>query len=161
MTNIKNIITKLKKIAKVDSNIELANYFNISYNTLNTWIKRGKIPQDILLDFCTKNNCSLDYILLNKELDNTLFSVHKEQNENKYIYYGEFKELNISFKSILFLDQNIYQDGAYYLIYKNGIYKIARVTFDIFDKSATVNNKTLSLDDFKKINKGLIKEITK
>ena len=63
---IKDVILKMKKIAGVDSNIELSKYLNISYNTLNTWIKRGKLPQETILSFCEQNNCSLDYLLLNK-----------------------------------------------------------------------------------------------
>jgi len=159
MTDIKMVITKLKEIAKVDSNIELANYFDISYNTLNTWIKRGKIPQDVLLEFCIKNSCSLDYILLNKELDNTLFTSIKKQISDKFIYYGEFKELDISFKSTLTLDKNLYQSGAFYLMYKNSIYTISRVIFDIFNTTATIDNQTISFKDFKEINIGLITNI--
>ena len=165
MTNIKDLINKIKTVAKVSSNIELANYFNISYNTLNTWIKRGKIPQDILLDFCIKNNCSLDYLLLEKQTNN-LFEyndTNSDTNSYSFTYYGKVKELNIEQKAKLILDKNLLHNNGYYLTYLNTIYFIVNVEFDLFNITALLKYKDkfkkLTIKEFKDINLGLITNI--
>ena len=172
MTNIKDIISKLKEIANLNSNIELAKYLEISYNTLNTWIKREKIPQEVLLNFCIKNNCSLDYLLLD-----TKNSLNKEQptaNEKQtpnsnptfsFNYYGIYKELNIEHSATLTLIKDTFHNNGYYLLKINDIYAIANVEFDIFGSNVTIklpsNNHTISLEEFKKFNIGLIVSIAK
>jgi hypothetical protein len=161
MQDIKIVIQKLKEIAKLNSNIELANYLNISYNTLNTWIKREKIPQEVLINFCIKNSCSLDYLLLDKEFKTTLFSTSNTNSKDSFEFYGSIKELDIKGKTILKLEKNIYHNGAYYLIYSNDIYYVKEVYFNILDSKVTIDNTTIDINKFKDINLGLITSFTK
>jgi len=159
MYDIKQVISKLKLIANLHSNIELSSILNISYNTLNTWIKREKIPQEVLIEFCKKFNCSLDYLLLDKKNNINLFSENKTEKSNNYYYYGAFND-TIKPGSKLELIKDLYHNNGYYLILLNKVYFIAKVIFDI-DNNATIyiNNeeKTFSFNDFCTISKGLIK----
>ena len=85
--NIKEVIEKMKQIANIDSNVQLAKIFNVSYNTLNTWIKREKFPQEILIEFVKKYNCSLDYLVLNKKTPIDTSS-STEPESNIFQYFG-------------------------------------------------------------------------
>lgn len=164
---IKDVIVKMKKIAGVDSNIELSKYLNISYNTLNTWIKRGKLPQETILSFCEQNNCSLDYLLLNKNAN--LFDEKKETNTNTiqstqkmeyFKFYAEYDKLNISYGTTLKLSPTLYISNGYYLIKKDNVITIAKCFIDIFSKNVTLyteeTKKILTFDEFRTINLGLI-----
>ena len=166
MQNIKEVVSRLKEIANLASNVDLANYLGVSYNTLNTWIKREKIPQEVLFDFCKKNNCSLDYLLFNiKKSETDLFSTQEESNENWHTYYGEFLDLGVKFKTKLKLDKSLMQNSGYYLIINNDIEFIVKAIFDINSNNVELlynnNLAKITLSEFKNINLGLIKDIKK
>ena len=152
MYEIKNVIKKMKQAIDATSNIELANYLQVSYNTLNTWMKRGKIPQEILFDFCRKNNLSCDELILNKTLSTSKYY--------ELIYYGLYKDLNINFKAKLQLTKEKLFNNAYYLLKKEDIFFIAKVSFNPFYKECQIElneeNFKLSLEEFNTLNQGLI-----
>ena len=165
MQNIKQVVSRLKEIAKLDSNVDLANYLGVSYNTLNTWIKREKIPQEVLFEFCKKNNCSLDYLLFNTKNSQTtnLFSTQENSNDDWHAYYGEFIDLQIKFKSKLKLNNNLLQNGGYYLVKYNKIEFITKALFKINSNNLELiynsQTTTITFDEFKNINLGLIIDI--
>jgi len=169
MYDIKELIDNMKEIAKISTNIELAKLLNISYNTLNTWIKRKKIPQEVILSFCEKYKCSLDYLIYNKNIDTTLFDIQisneKEANYTtkeeveEFTFYGVYEALNIKPGSTFRLHKELYVTPAYYLLHKDSITFIALVEIDPFNKEVYLNdfNQRLHLEEFKTINLGLIK----
>jgi len=160
MYEIKEVIKRLKEIAKVNSNIELAKIFNVSYNTFNTWLKRSKLPQEVIIEFAKKYNASLDYIVFGKNSNLFEFKNHNNNNnKNEFIYYGEFKKLNIKPGAKLKLDTTALFSNGYYLLFKNGIYTIKKCKIDIFLNLVTIDDKKITILEFKEINKGLIKEI--
>ena len=63
MDNIKEIIGRIKDAKKVSTNTALAQSLDVSYNTLNTWIKRGKIPEKIIKDIVQSEQLSYDWVL--------------------------------------------------------------------------------------------------
>ena len=175
MYNIKNVINKMKQIAKIDSNASLARLLNISYNTLNTWIKRGKLPQEVIFSFCKEYECSLDYLLLeNNNHDN--FSILSSETPNninntnddiyKFDYYGyidDNQENSFNGYLELTINKKLMHSNSYYLLHKNSIFTIGLCRFDIFDNNVYIklNNieHIVSLDNFNKLNKGLIIKI--
>ena len=62
MYNIKIIIDKLIIHSNSKNNKELAEKIGISYNTLNTWLKRGVVSIDPILNYAKENNLSLDFL---------------------------------------------------------------------------------------------------
>ena len=158
MYNIKDVIIKLKQIANIDSNINLAKELNVSYNTLNTWIKRGKLPQEVIISFCKKYNCSLDYLLLDKNQNSNKDTIDKK---NIFTFYGYCEKLDSSFKKLnLTLQKDILHSGGIYLLEKNSIFLLVQAFFDPFSNIVKLNNKTLditlSIEEFKKYNQGLV-----
>jgi len=169
MYDIKRVIDKIKQIANLKSNADLARLLNISYNTLNTWIKRGKLPQEVLISFCKEYKCSLDYLLLeyiNKDnTTSTLFS-SKEDKENIYTfnYYGKIYNYEENNKYLeLTINNKIIHSNHYYLLNKENIYIVAICKFDIFEDIVYIQSQTkehkVTLNNFYKINRGLITDI--
>jgi len=170
MYDVKELIDRLKYIANLKTNVDLAEELNISYNTLNTWIKRGKLPQDILIGFSKKFNISLDYLIFGKieqsikeDKQTSLFNNIESIDSEKFIYYGQYRELNINFKTELKLNKTLIHSGAYYLLFKGNIYFISKATIDIFknlvilDIDSNLTNN-ISLQEFKALKIGLIIE---
>ena len=176
MYDIKEVINKMKQIANIDSNASLARKLNISYNTLNTWIKRHKLPQEVILSFCKEYNCSLDYLLLEDNTNPTLFNSNqkdsiekKNSNETSeiynFIYYGSIdNEQSFNKPLNLTINTTLIHSNSYYLLNKENIYLVAKCSFDIFDNIVYIENENIthkiSLDNFKEINRGLITNIT-
>ena len=163
MYNVKDVIDKMKKILNINSNIELANFLKVSYNTLNTWIKRGKIPQEVIYDFCQKQNCSFDYLLTNKN-ELTIISGEKEKDINSEItfkYYAFYDDLDIPFGATLYLSPTLTISNGIYLLKDKDIYLLAKCKIDIFNNKVTITEKekiiaTIDIDKFNKIKVGLL-----
>jgi len=164
MYSIKDVINRLKKVANLDSNIQLAHILNVSYNTLNTWIKRGKIPQEYLLEFSKSYDVSLDYILFNKTQNRTTNNDNITLFNDNYTfkYFGTYdSKLNIENGKELILNKEYIHSNAYYLLNKNNLFAIYQVEVDLIKNSLNLidldNTKaTISLEDFSKINMGMI-----
>ena len=169
MYDIKDVISKMKQIANIDSNANLARLLNVSYNTLNTWIKRDKLPQEVILSFCREYNCSIDYLLLEKNSQASLFSNSNENSKStpknslyNFKYYGKIKENQISEFINLTVNKSYLHSNGYYLINKNNIYKICICNFDLFNNIVYLKDINMDLEhkityeEFKSINKGLI-----
>ncbi len=112
MDSIDNILKRLKEFFKVEKNIELAKALNISYNTLNTWLKRKRIPQDFLVNLAIKYNLSLDWLLLGKESQNTSAKTIEQEVKQK-----EFIEAKLYKKTIFMLDKEFF--NFYFLLDSN------------------------------------------
>jgi len=164
MYNIKDVIDKMKKILNINSNIELANYLKVSYNTLNTWIKRGKIPQETIYDFCQKQNCSFDYLLTNKNEPTLIPKDDYKENNNSEItfkYYAFYNDFDIPYGATLYLSPTLTISNGIYLLKDKNIYLLAKCKIDIFNDKVTIIEKektisTIDLSKFNNIKKGLL-----
>ena len=66
MNHIKNVLERLRIYFKAKNNRELAEKMGINYQTLNTWIKRNKIPYELLHEIGQNENISIDWLLTGK-----------------------------------------------------------------------------------------------
>jgi len=162
MYDVKEVINRMKIIANISSNINLAKSLNVSYNTFNTWLKRKKLPQEIIFSFCKKYNCSLDYLLLNKK-----FNDNKESNSNisdyEVKYYGNYDTLNITYGQLLKISPTLLHSNGLYLLKMNEVFFIAKISFNPFEDKVFVTNDNInikiSFEKFVEINQGLITNI--
>lgn len=176
MYDVKTLIEKMKTIANIKSNIELASLLNVSYNTLNTWIKRHKLPQEVLIDFCNQYSCSLDFLVLNQNSTTTspsptaasatikkqVATTKEESAIDTFTFWGSYKELNIKPGDTIELSKSTMHSLAYYLLYKESIYCICQVFINPFKHLATLidYDTTLTIEEFNTINLGLIHLVT-
>ncbi len=160
MYSAKELIGRMRKIAGLDSNIELARYFKVSYNTLNTWLKRNKLPQEVILEFAKKNGCSLDYLIFNKVNSISSIKNKEEPKITEFPYFGEYEPLKIGLNSVIKLDTDKIFSGGYYLCEIDNIIFIAQAKFDPFNKTVLLKNSTfekkITMEKFNTIKKGLI-----
>ena len=63
MNKAKEIIERIKPILGVSSNIDLSEKLGISYNTLNSWIKRGQIPSKYINSIVQNEQLSYDFVM--------------------------------------------------------------------------------------------------
>jgi len=90
--NIKNIIIKMKSIAQVSKDNELAQVMDVEKATLSSWKnKRKEIPLQYLVDFCDEYSISLDWLIRDTLAENKIKS-----DEIKMPYYVDY---NFSKKS--------------------------------------------------------------
>jgi len=166
MYDVKDLINRMKTIADIDSNVKLANLLNVSYNTFNTWLKRHKLPQEVLYNFCIKYNCSFDYLFIGNQDNHNLFdntninNYQKDEEIVKYTFFGQCNSLNITSGQVLELNTTLLHSSAYYLLQLNSVYFIAKVYINPFDNIALIKtdnySKNLSIEEFNKIKIGLI-----
>ncbi len=171
MYDVKDLIEKMKLVAKLKTNTDLAKELNVSYNTLNTWLKRKKLPQEVIINFANKYNTSLDYLLLKSNpSDNVQINLFNNEAEipidsgtllQSFVFYGEYEPLNIKPGDILELNSTLLHSDAHYLLHYNDIYFIAKVIINIFSDSATIittdnYKKEININNFKDHNMGMI-----
>jgi len=60
MYEVKNVLSNLAKLTNSSTNKELADKLKVSYNTLNTWIKRNSIGFDYIYQIARDEDISLD-----------------------------------------------------------------------------------------------------
>jgi len=66
MPPIRTIVDRLKKVLGVSRDDEVAKALGMSPQSLNGYKDRKKIPYDKILEFCMRENVSLDHVLLGK-----------------------------------------------------------------------------------------------
>lgn len=76
MNNSKEIIERIKHLLGVSSNIELSKKLGVSYNTLNSWLKRGHIPDKYINNIVQSEQVSYDYIMTGRM---------EEKSKKKYL----------------------------------------------------------------------------
>ena len=67
MNNTKEIIGRLKQHYAVENNKELALRIGVSYDTLNTWIKRKKIPLEKIHEIVQNEHLSYNWFFTGEE----------------------------------------------------------------------------------------------
>lgn len=61
------ILKRLRKLADVETNKELAKLININEKTLAGWKSRNSLPVEVLMAFSEQYNVSTDFLLTGKE----------------------------------------------------------------------------------------------
>jgi len=110
-TNIKftDIVTRLMKYFDVINSKDLSEKLGVNYATLSTWIRREKIPYELLIDLCVKAKISLDWLLAGV-VNDTLYG-QKTNDDN--IVINSF--VNKSHKNIDILAVEEHIKGKHYL----------------------------------------------
>jgi len=70
MDNAKLILERIKETFNIKSNKDLSDKLGVSYNTLNTWIKRNSVPIDIIDKVVQNRQISFDWLLSGKNKQN-------------------------------------------------------------------------------------------
>ncbi|MEZ9440903.1 helix-turn-helix domain-containing protein [Vibrio atlanticus] len=65
--NAQNILDRLSKALKVNSDVELAAALSVAPQTISTWKKRNKVPYDHIIDISEKRAFSLDAIIFGQD----------------------------------------------------------------------------------------------
>jgi transcriptional regulator with XRE-family HTH domain len=68
MQDANKIIYQLKIILNLSTDLELANFLNISPTTLSTWKSRNSIDYKMIINLCDEHNIDLNKLFLDKEI---------------------------------------------------------------------------------------------
>jgi transcriptional regulator with XRE-family HTH domain len=68
MQHANKIIYQLKIILNLSTDLELANFLNISPTTLSTWKSRNSIDYKMIINLCDEHNIDLNKLFLDKEI---------------------------------------------------------------------------------------------
>ncbi len=69
-TKFSAVIDRLMKYFNLTQSKDLSEQLGVNYATFSTWIRRDKIPYELLVDLCLKENISLDWLLAGIKNDN-------------------------------------------------------------------------------------------
>lgn len=94
--NFNEIMDRLKKTLKINSDTELAEKMELSRSNYSERKQRNSVPYENLINLCKKENISIDYILKNEnkssfynnyqeKLENTIKNLNEK--ESKYFYF--------------------------------------------------------------------------
>ena len=63
MSSPKELIKRMLNVINGKSYTDLAKFLGVSRNTIDVWIRRGKIPEKNLIKFCQLTNVNFDWLL--------------------------------------------------------------------------------------------------
>jgi len=64
-----NITDRLMEVFEVKNLKDLSAVLDVNYATFSTWLRRDKIPYDLLVSLCVEKKISLDWLLLDKKCE--------------------------------------------------------------------------------------------
>jgi len=99
MSEIRKIVDRLKKVLGVSRDDEVATALGMSPQSLNGYKDRRKIPYDKILEFCEKEDVSLDHVILGKGQVSNLDQTKQIMDLNKRI--SELEGANQMAKELL------------------------------------------------------------
>lgn len=70
--NNAQIIERMKNVANLKEDKDLAEFFNVPKSTFANWKKAKAIGSDVLFTFAKKYNCSVDYLLTGESKESKL-----------------------------------------------------------------------------------------
>jgi hypothetical protein len=74
MLSFDEILLRLKYIENVNTDTQLSVKLGINAATISMWRKRNSIPNSFLVDYCLKKNISIDWLMTDKTIDQSLKS---------------------------------------------------------------------------------------
>ena len=99
MPEIRKIVDRLKKVLGVSRDDEVASALGMSPQSLNGYKDRRKIPFEKILEFCIKEDVSLDHVILGKGQVSNLDQTKQIMDMNKRI--SELEGANQMAKELL------------------------------------------------------------
>lgn len=66
MKNFSEIVESIMKIKGFRSESKLAEFFGLHSQALNRYKKQNKMPFETIIEFCERENVSLDWLLLGR-----------------------------------------------------------------------------------------------
>lgn len=91
MDNVKTILKRVCELVAVENNKELAEYLSVSYNTLNTWIKRNSIPIEKITQLVEEKEVSYDWLLKGIE-DRKVLYINDIDDLTNVVFNETFKK---------------------------------------------------------------------
>ena len=86
MYNINEILSKIRQIENISTDTELSDILKVTPQHIYIWKKRNTIPYKELIEYCSINNISLDWLLTGKTPDQSLKSVANTVSEPPATY---------------------------------------------------------------------------
>ncbi len=114
-THFSAIIERLMRYFNVSQSKDLSDLLEVNYATFSTWIRREKIPYELLIELCLKKGISLDWLLAGVKNENLYGQETKDENvvinsfvnkEHKHIDILAVEE-HLKDKHYLSVSQNI------------------------------------------------------
>ena len=109
MDNAKTILKRMSDVTKAGTNKELAEKLEVSYNTLNTWVKRDNVPMDIINSFVNSEQLTYDWLLSGKGSmylkEDSIAKSNNTVGDNSIVVNGN-GSINISIKKEDFKDDS-------------------------------------------------------
>lgn len=101
---------------------DLSEKLNVKYATLSTWIRRDKIPYELLIDIAIKRDISLDWLL--RGIKNS--DLYGQESEDENIIIKSFATKNHTNIDILAVEEHL-KDKHYLSVSQNIIDKFVDV----------------------------------
>jgi len=69
MVVIKDIIKRLKQKTNIETNKALSKSMGVNPNQVNVWLNKNSINYHVVIDYCDRNDISLDWLFLDKKYE--------------------------------------------------------------------------------------------
>lgn len=82
----KAVVDRMKTAISVATDADLATRLRVPLPTLNAWKKRNSVPFNVVEDFCTSYDCTLDWLIFGDRLKP--FGADQERLEARSVQIG-------------------------------------------------------------------------
>lgn len=154
-TSFSAIIERLMKYFNVTQSKDLSDLLNVNYATFSTWIRREKIPYELLIELSIKKGISLDWLLAGANSAN----LYGQETQDENIVISSFANKDHKNIDILAVEEHL-KDKHYLSVSQNIIDRFAEgekldelkmVTVVGSSMSPTINNgDKVFISSFKK-----------
>jgi hypothetical protein len=86
MLSFDKILSRLKYIEDVNTDLQLSDKIGVNAATISMWRKRKSIPNSFLVDYCLFRNISIDWLLTGKTSEQSLESALNKISEPPATY---------------------------------------------------------------------------
>ncbi|PMN68387.1 helix-turn-helix domain-containing protein [Enterovibrio norvegicus] len=122
----KELTAKLKEVAGVDTNLQLADVVGVPAPTISTWNQRELTPYELIIRLCLAKGVNLEALALGK---GDLYSQGSEQSSSDYINAkrlenGELRDLSPVTLDKAYLGEALKRDNCLALFSDNTHYLI-------------------------------------
>ncbi len=143
-TSFSAIIERLMKYFNVSQSKDLSDLLNVNYATFSTWIRREKIPYELLIELSIKKGISLDWLLVGV----TNANLYGQETQDENVVISSFANKEHKNVDILAVEEHL-KDKHYLSVSQNIIDRFAEgekldelkmVTVVGSSMSPTINN---------------------
>jgi len=108
------VLERLMVYFEVNNLKDLSKKLKVKYPTLSTWIRRDKIPYELLINLAIQKNISLDWLLIGSKSNNS----YTQETKDKNIIIDSFVNKNHKNVDILGFEEHV-KDKYYLSISRN------------------------------------------